>query len=173
MSYYRIKFPGAKDYVELESHEDVVGFARVLQLGYGIKPNRNKCELLCNNDMDREIILSKLCDIDIENANKEIGYSIQLSLPGTDRWFSADREDILYARILTEIAYGCVWTPDNVQIKIDDPELSRLVDEAICRTNPTKFNSVVSAICGVVGDTKVFNTPFCKAKRSVEILYEK
>ncbi len=121
-----LKFPQAKSTVEVETVDDIIGYARVLQYGYGYKAE--DVEVYGTNNDTAEIIKGHLCADDPQYKDN-VDYTIKLSLPGSDLWFDANGDDIMYARILLNNCYGITMTPENTQIKVNHPEIQEIVDE--------------------------------------------
>lgn len=122
-----LTFPQAKYAVEVESGEDIIGFSRVMQLGYGYKAEDVEIDGAYNDDV-AEIIRGHLC-ADNPMYGDSLEFYIELSLPGSDLWFDANGDDIMYARILLNNGYGVTWTPENTQFRVKNPEVQAIVDE--------------------------------------------
>lgn len=127
MKTIMVKFPQAKNWLEVEEVNDLVGFSRVTQLGYGKKVDLDQVEVDAPNNDLKEIVLGTLCSDNLEYTDAS-GYYVQLSLPGSDLWFEADGDDIMYARILLNNGYDVKMIPENMQFKVNEPEYQKIIE---------------------------------------------
>ena len=175
---YYITLDGARSAIELETSEDIVGLSRVLQLGYGVKIDRDKCELDCDNDEVREIIFGQLWDDSIADYyKKDIEYgtevTIKVSLPGTDRWFDATGDDIMYARILINNAFGGKMTPENTQADIDDDDLQEVFKDLLSHADENSFKNFVWSAWKMKFDYRVNKESIDEAKNGLALYCKK
>lgn len=156
---FYIKFPGAKNYLEIEEADDIIGLSRVLQLGYGVKVDRDKCDLVCENNDVREIIFGMLCNDSMCN-NDDNEPTLRISLPGTDRWFDATGTDIMSARILLGNGFGVVITPENTQVACpDNEEIQKLIDDYLPLVEPENMKNFLYGVWSIYYDLVALNEP--------------
>lgn len=148
-----VKLPNAKKYLEVDSDVFLREICRVLKFGYGYEFNVNDFEF--TSDEDKETVVDFFNNTESLNSRKqtlaalgkEIEYTddftIGLSLPGTDRFFAANLDEVSHATSVL-YAYDTLMTKENTQVRLDDlnsSELKDLFNECVANVPDNKFGS--------------------------------
>lgn len=160
-----IKLPKAKEYLEVEGDLSLIEFCRILKFGYGYEFNVDDFEF--DSDDDKEKVIEIFNNPEILNDNAEIDicdFTIELSLPETDRFFAANANDVLYAKSVL-YAYGSSMTKENTQVRLDNldnHELKDLFNKCIENVSDKEFGSFLYSFSLLCQDHKHSGEPIEK-----------